>query len=94
MICLSSCQTRNYKLCEKCLNTEIFWSVFPRIWAEYGDLWNKSPYSVRIRENMDQKKLRIWTLFTQCKSKPVTDKRNRCGCGSNADIIPLVILDY
>ena len=22
--------------------------------------------SVRIQENMDQKKLRIWTLFTQC----------------------------
>ena len=25
-----------------------------------------SPYWVRIRENMDQKILRIWTLFTQC----------------------------
>ena len=24
----------------------------------------KCPYSVRIRENTDQKKLRIWTLFT------------------------------
>ena len=23
-------------------------------------------YSVRIQENTDQKKLRIWTLFTQC----------------------------
>ena len=32
-------------------------------------LWSlfscKSPYSVRIQENADQKKLRIWTLFTQ-----------------------------
>ena len=26
----------------------------------------KSTYSVRIQENTDQKKLRIWTLFTQC----------------------------
>ena len=26
-----------------------------------------SPYSVRMRENTDQKKLRIWTLFTQCQ---------------------------
>ena len=26
----------------------------------------KSPYSVEIRENTDQKKLRNWTLFTQC----------------------------
>ena len=25
-----------------------------------------SPYSVRMRVNTDQKKLRIWTLFTQC----------------------------
>ena len=26
-----------------------------------------SPYSVRIRENTDQTKLRIWTHFTQCR---------------------------
>ena len=26
-----------------------------------------SPYSVQMRENTDQKKLRIWTLFTQCE---------------------------
>ena len=38
---------------EKCLNTEFF-------------LVRKSPFSVRIQENTDQKKLRIWTLFTQC----------------------------
>ena len=24
-------------------------------------------YSVRLREYTDQKKLRIWTLFTQCE---------------------------
>ena len=45
-----------------------FWSVFSRIRTEhgdFGDLHSKSPYSVRIRENTDQKKLRIWTLFTQ-----------------------------
>ena len=27
---------------------------------------NTEPYSVRIQENTDKKKLRIWTLFTQC----------------------------
>ena len=26
----------------------------------------KSPHSLRIRENTYQKKIRIWTLFTQC----------------------------
>ena len=36
-----------------------FWSVFSRIRTEYGDL---------LRENTDQKKLRIWKLFTQWHS--------------------------
>ena len=40
---------------EKCPNTEIF---LVRIF----------PYSVRMWENTDQKKLRIWTLFTQHRS--------------------------
>ena len=41
-----------YALCEKCPNMEFFLvCVFP--------------YSVQIREQTDQKKLRIWTLFTQ-----------------------------
>ena len=38
----------------------VFWSVFSGIRTEYGF----SPYSVRKRENMDQK-LRIWLLFTR-----------------------------
>ena len=29
--------------------------VFSRIWIEYGEIFRISPYSVRIRENMDQK---------------------------------------
>ena len=32
-----------------------FWSVFSRVWTEYIDLFRKSPYSVRIRENMNHK---------------------------------------
>ena len=32
-----------------------FWSAFSRIRAKYGDLLRKSPYSVRMREKMDQK---------------------------------------
>ena len=38
------------------------WSVFTRIWTEYGDLLRKSLYSVQIRGNTEQKKLPIWTL--------------------------------
>ena len=40
-----------------------FWSIFCFIWTEYGDLLSKSPYSVRIQENMDQEKLRTWKLL-------------------------------
>ena len=52
--CVKRVQTRSY-----------LWSVFSRIWTEYGDLWSKSPYLAKIRENMDQEKLRIWALYMQ-----------------------------
>ena len=42
-----------------------FWSIFSRIQAQYREILCISPYSVRMRENTDQKKLRIWTLLTQ-----------------------------
>ena len=32
-----------------------FWSVFSCIRTEYGDLLRKSPYSVCVQENVDQK---------------------------------------
>ena len=46
---------------EKCTKTEYFKSLFPHIGTEWEDLLCKS----RIRKNTDQKKLRIWALFTQ-----------------------------
>ena len=52
--CVKSVQIRSF-----------FWSVFSRIRTEYGEKRSISPYSVRIRENSDQEKHRIWTLFTQ-----------------------------
>ena len=51
-----------------------FWSVFFRIRTERGRI---SPYSVQMRENTDQKLLRIWTLFTQCILSKF--QRNYCG---------------
>ena len=53
--CMKTVQTRTF-----------FYSIFSRIWTEYGEIWSTSPYSVRIRENTDKKKLRIWKLFTHC----------------------------
>ena len=43
-----------------------FWCLFSCIRTEYGDLLRKSPYSVGVRKNTDQKNLRILTLFMQC----------------------------
>ena len=45
----------NRTLRKKWPYSEFFWSVFSRIWAEYGDLLPKSPYSVRMWENTDYK---------------------------------------
>ena len=42
-----------------------FWSIFSRIRTKYGEIRSIPPYSVRMRGNTDQEKLRIWTLFTQ-----------------------------
>ena len=39
---------------EKYLYSELFWSVFSLIRTEYGEILRISPYSVRMRENMDQ----------------------------------------
>ena len=47
------------------------------------NLLRKSPYSVQIRENAEQKKLRIWTLFTQFEFLVGKMRHNkfRNGCG-------------
>ena len=39
---------------KKCPYLQLFWSVFSRIWTEYGEVLRISPYSVRMRENTDQ----------------------------------------
>ena len=44
-----------FSLREKWPNSEFFWFVFSHIWSEYEDILRISPYSVRMRENTDQK---------------------------------------
>ena len=46
----------------KVSESRVFWPVFSCIRTEYE---SKSPSSVQMRENAEQKKLRILTLFTQ-----------------------------
>ena len=40
-------------MCKKSPYSELFWSVFSRIWTEYGEKLRISPYSFRMRENTD-----------------------------------------
>ena len=37
-----------------CPYSELFWSVFSRIWTEYREIRSISPYSVQIWESADQ----------------------------------------
>ena len=43
--------------------SELFWSVFSRIRTEYGEIRSISPYSVRMRENVDQNNSEYWHLL-------------------------------
>ena len=64
--------------CVKSVQTgSFFWSIFSRIQTEYGEMLRISPYSVQMRENTGQKKLPIWTLFTQSNLR----------CSHSADLL-------
>ena len=55
-------------LCEKCPNTEFFLVGI----SPYSDwIWRFTPYVDWIKENMDHKRLRIWTRFTQWKESHI-----------------------
>ena len=45
----------NITLREKCPYSEFFRSIFSRSRSEYGEIWSISTYSVKMRENADQK---------------------------------------
>ena len=49
------CSLTKKALREKCTYLELFWSTFSRIRTGYGEILRISPYSVRMRENTDQK---------------------------------------
>ena len=45
---------------KKCPYAELFWSLFSRIRTEYGEIQRISPYSVQMRENVDQNNSEYW----------------------------------
>ena len=60
-----SCDLNILSHCVKSVQIHsFFWSLSSCIWTEYGEILRISLYSVRMRENTDQKNC-IWTLFTQ-----------------------------
>ena len=58
--CIFQNKDRNYleskqiKLREKCLYSELLWSAFSPIRTEYGEVLRISPYWIWMRENADQ----------------------------------------
>ena len=69
----------SYKHCMKSVQIRSFFRfAFSHIQTEYGEIQSISPYSVQMRENTDQKKLRIWTLFTQWSFKIWVYIKNMC----------------
>ena len=63
-------------LSEMCPNTEFFLVHMFCILSKYKEIWNISPYSVWMKENTDQKILRIWTLFTECYLQKKKSKKS------------------
>ena len=59
-------ETSQVTLREKFPYSELFWSIFSGIWAEYKDILCICPYSVRIRVNTDQNNSKYLHFFTQC----------------------------
>ena len=60
LLCCLRSEVLKITLREKCPNAEFF---LVHISPHSNWIWRDSPYSARMRENTDQKKVRIWTLF-------------------------------
>ena len=79
-MCSCRCRRVDKEWNEHCVKSvkirSFFCSVFSRIQTEYGEVRSISPYSVRLRENTDQKKLHTWTLFTQWKWNEIKSNQN------------------
>ena len=54
---------------EKCACSELFWFDFSHIWAEYREIFRISPYSIRMRENTDQKNSEYSHFCAVCNFK-------------------------
>ena len=60
---------------KKCPYLELFWSLFPRIRTDYGEIWWISPYLVQMRENTDRNNSE-YGHFSRSKEKRKSSKRS------------------
>ena len=60
---------KNLSLREKCPYSEFFCSVYSSIRTEYREIRSVSPYSVQMRENMDQKNSEYFFRSVSVKEK-------------------------
>ena len=71
---------KNLSLREKCPYSEFFCSVYSSIRTEYREIQSVSPYSVQMRENMDQKNSEYFFRSVSVKEKlklsPTWEKYN------------------
>ena len=51
------------------------WSITSRNRTQYGALLFQFPFSTRLREDMDQEKLQIRTVFRQCYVFPESQRQ-------------------
>ena len=63
-------------LCENVQIRIFFWPEFYCIWTEYGDLWGRSLYSVRIQENTELKKHEKLVNMKKC-NMILTEKQQK-----------------
>ena len=68
---VTSLQNSLLPLRKKCSYSGYFWSAFPRIRTEYKDFQSKLPYSVLMRESVDQKNSKYGHFLTK-ELYPVT----------------------
>ena len=53
--CKEQLSEARFTLRKKCPYSNFLWSLFSRIWTDYGEILRISPHSVEMRENTDQK---------------------------------------
>ena len=68
--CVKSVQIRSFFI--SLVFSGPYFSVFVLNTEIYSVYLRKSPYSIWIQGNTYQKKLRIWTFFTQCKCRTLS----------------------